>query len=114
MAPRSRSRAPTLWNSYRVTRAGPPRSPSGDFELYCDVTSRLSWDGGVVTMVDLDLDIIRTFSGETRLLDEDEFEAHRIELACPDILVEEARQVAAMLMRLVGARLAPFDGSHLP
>jgi predicted RNA-binding protein associated with RNAse of E/G family len=31
-------------------------------------------------MVDLDLDVIRTFTGETRLLDEDEFELHRVEL----------------------------------
>jgi predicted RNA-binding protein associated with RNAse of E/G family len=31
-------------------------------------------------MVDLDLDVICTFSGQTRLLDEDEFELHRVDL----------------------------------
>ncbi len=34
-------------------------------------------------MVDLDFDVIRTFAGETRLLDEDEFELHRVELDYP-------------------------------
>ena len=81
-------------------------------ELYRDVVGPSVWDGTVVTTVDLDLDIIRTLSGETRLLDEDEFEAHRIELAYPDALVVQARLVASNLMRQVEGRAAPFDGSH--
>jgi Protein of unknown function (DUF402) len=49
--------------------------PGGpDLELYCHITEPLSWDGAVVAMVDLDLDVTRTFSGETRLLDEDELD----------------------------------------
>jgi len=52
------------------------------------------WDGTVVTSVDLDLDVIRTFSGETKLLDEDEFEEHQIELGYPEVLVVQAREVA--------------------
>lgn len=81
-------------------------------ELYCDVVGPSLWDGTVVTSVDLDLDVIRTFSGETKLLDEDEFEEHQIELGYPEVLVVQAREVASSLMRRVSDRAAPFDGSH--
>ena len=49
-------------------------------------------------MVDLDLAVIRTFSGQTRLLDEDEFELHRVELDYPAPMVDLARETAAQLM----------------
>jgi uncharacterized protein len=89
--------------------------PGGpDFELYCDVTGPLSWSGTVVTMVDLDLDVIRTFAGETRLLDEDEFELHRVALDYPASMVALARETAAQLMDRVSRREPPFDGSHRP
>jgi hypothetical protein len=81
-------------------------------ELYCDVVGGSVWNGTVVTTVDLDLDIIRTFSGATKLLDEDEFEVHRIELAYPEELVTQARAAANELMRRVESRAAPFDGTH--
>lgn len=88
--------------------------PGGpDFELYCDVTGPLSWGGTDVTMVDLDLDVIRTFTGETRLLDEDEFELHQVELAYPASMIALARETAAQLMDRVSLRKPPFEGAHL-
>jgi uncharacterized protein len=64
-------------------------------------------------MVDLDLDVIRTFAGETRLLDEDEFELHQVELGYPASLIALAAETAAQLMDRVSLRQPPFDGAHL-
>ena len=77
---------------YEQRQGGP------DFELYCDIIGPLSWHGTVVTMVDLDLDVIRTFSGETRLVDEDEFELHRVELDYPAWMIALACVTAAQLI----------------
>ena len=101
-------RALTWSSSYPSRSAGQPSGTSSDkvaLILNCTATSPgPSWDGTVVTMVDLDLDVIRTFSGETRLLDEDEFELHRVELDYPAWMIDLARQTAAQLMDRVSLR----------
>jgi protein associated with RNAse G/E len=58
--------------------------------------------------VELDLDVIVTEAG-VRLLDEDEFEDHRVRLAYPEQLVSAARQAAVVLFDLASRAAAPFD-----
>ncbi|MFD0886214.1 DUF402 domain-containing protein [Streptosporangium algeriense] len=78
-------------------------------EIYCDVSTVPRWDGDEVTMVDLDLDVIRIREdGRVLLDDEDEFEEHRVRYAYPREIVERARASAAALMEAVTARTAPF------
>ncbi|MBN6051983.1 YgaC family protein [Nonomuraea sp. RK-328] len=84
-------------------------------DVYVDVTTVPEWrDGDVseVTMVDLDLDVIRMRDGRLFLDDEDEFAEHQVLLGYPAEVIARAEETAAMLMTAVGSRQGPFGGAH--
>jgi protein associated with RNAse G/E len=81
---------------------------------YVDVCTVPIWSGDEVTMIDLDLDVVRDRVGDTvRLLDEDEFAEHRALFGYPDTVVSRAVQTAQALMAQVGAA-EPFTAAYLP
>ncbi len=61
------------------------------FRVYVDVATPPVWGQGVVTSVDLDLDVVQTFEGDVAVLDEDQFAQHEVELGYPPTLVTEAQ-----------------------
>lgn len=78
-------------------------------EIYCDIATVPSWpDPGTVTMVDLDLDVIRKRDGRIYLDDEDEFEAHRVRHGYPPEVVAAARDSAERLLKAVREDTEPF------
>jgi protein associated with RNAse G/E len=82
------------------------------FEAYVDLTSVAVWHGDEVTMIDLDLDVVRyRGDGAVRLLDEDEFVAHRLLFGYPDTLVHSVTETAGRLMSDVVAA-EPFAGAY--
>ncbi len=83
-----------------------PTWPAHD--LYVHVAMPPRWDGDVVTILDLDLDVIRSPAGVTTLLDSDEFELHSTTLGYPPDMVQQARSTAVNLMELVAGRAEPF------
>jgi hypothetical protein len=96
------------------------------FEVYVDITTVPAWSDGtdetdgtgtgapgapVVSMVDLDLDVIRGWTGRVWVDDEDEFAAHRVSLAYPaDVVRLAATSCAAVRAAVEGGR-PPYDGS---
>ncbi|MFF5213442.1 DUF402 domain-containing protein [Streptosporangium sp. NPDC000396] len=86
-----------------VFNAAPDRT-----EIYCDISTVPRWSGDEVSMVDLDLDVIRMRDGRIFLDDEDEFEEHQVRYAYPPDVIESARASAAHLMKAVTAGTAPF------
>jgi uncharacterized protein len=89
----------------------PPRTS----EIYCDITTPAVWEGDhTVSLVDLDLDVVRRRGGGGRveLLDEDEFEAHRIEFGYPDEVVAHARGAASWLRVAVADGTEPFATAY--
>ena len=62
----------------------------------------------LVTMVDLDLDVIRTRDGDLLLDDEDEFDEHRVTLGYPADVVALARRTADELMTAAAVGHEPF------
>jgi hypothetical protein len=82
--------------------------PSYDFDVYVDVGTTPVRTPGRVTMVDLDLDVIRRKTGEVVVLDEDELELHSVQYAYPPALVTHARDVAAEVVALMEAGAEPF------
>ncbi|ACZ85359.1 DUF402 domain-containing protein [Streptosporangium roseum] len=80
-------------------------------EIYCDISTVPEWRDGEVTMVDLDLDVIRMRDGRIFLDDEDEFEEHLLRYAYPPDVIANARASAARLMEAVAADAAPFAGA---
>jgi hypothetical protein len=79
--------------------------------VYVDVTTPAVWDGPLVTMVDLDLDVIRTRDGSLMLDDEDEFDEHRVTLGYPAEVVARARLTAADLMAAAADCREPFGSA---
>ena len=90
-----------------VWNAPSPDSPF-HFEVYADICTPAQWEPRRVTMVDLDLDVARTPAGDTQILDEDEFDEHRIALGYPDDVVHSARGAAAVLLEKISTRHEPF------
>ena len=66
--------------------------------IYEDVTTLPEWDTpDLVTMVDLDLDVIRLKTGEVEVHDEDEFEQHRLTYNYPAPICELALRTCAQI-----------------
>lgn len=84
---------------------------SGPNELYVDIVTPPVWSGAAVTMVDLDLDVVRKRDGGgVELLDEDEFEEHQRTLGYPDDLVRSAAAVASAVLDAIARGEEPFAG----
>lgn len=76
--------------------------------LYVDIITPPSWDGATVTMIDVDLDVVRWADGTTEVLDEDEFAEHQVKYDYPERLIDTARATTARLAMAVEARHEPF------
>jgi uncharacterized protein len=83
-------------------------------EIYCDITSPPEWtEENCVTMVDLDLDVLRVRANQQVLLvDEDEFAAHRVRYGYPPDVIRNAEQAAAWLQAAIGDGAEPFAGGY--
>jgi hypothetical protein len=78
-------------------------------EIYVDVATPPKWNGDRVTMIDLDLDVIRHRDGRVTVEDEDEFLAHQVEYEYPPHLIDRARTATAQIAVAVARRDPPFD-----
>jgi protein associated with RNAse G/E len=83
-------------------------------EIYCDITTPPQWPSPAeVTMVDLDLDVLRKRGADGPILvDEDEFAEHQVRYGYPAEVIEAAESAARWLMAAVADGTGPFDGSH--
>ena len=82
-------------------------------ELYCDLTTVPQWPSpDLVTMIDLDLDVLRKRTGATILVDEDEFAEHQVKYGYPPEVITKAEEAARWLMAAVESRAEPFGGAH--
>jgi protein associated with RNAse G/E len=83
-------------------------------EVYCDITTPPDWPSpGRVTMVDLDLDVLRKRGADIPILvDEDEFAEHQVRYGYPADLIASAQAAADWLMAAVAGRTGPFGGAH--
>lgn len=78
---------------------------------YCNVTTPATLTDGLLSSVDLDLDLVVSADLAYQVEDEDEFEEHRVAYNYPEDVVAMARAGLAELIRLVEARAYPFDGT---
>jgi uncharacterized protein len=78
--------------------------------IYCDITTPPTWPADdIVTMVDLDLDVIRRRDDDSvHLVDEDEFAEHRVRFGYPPDVVEQAVTAARWLRDALAAGTEPF------
>ena len=83
-------------------------------EIYCDIATPAQWPSrDLVTMTDLDLDVLRDRdTGLISLADEDEFAEHRELYGYPADVVARAGASARELLAAIAAGIAPFDGGY--
>jgi protein associated with RNAse G/E len=83
-------------------------------EVYCDITTPPRWPSPTeVTMVDLDLDVLRKRGAPAPLLvDEDEVAEHQVRYRYPDEVTAAARASAQWLLDAVSQGTGPFGGAH--
>lgn len=84
------------------------RNDGGTYPWYVDIVVPAVVEDGVVTMVDLDLDVVEGADGLAFVDDKDEFEEHRVTLDYPDRWVDQARVTAARILLDLEARRGPF------
>jgi protein associated with RNAse G/E len=88
--------------------------PAGT-EIYCDVATPPQWDDDQeeVTMVDLDLDVVRLRDNQqVLLLDEDEFAEHQVGYDYPREVIRHAERSASWLQAAVRAHQEPFGRTY--
>jgi uncharacterized protein len=85
-------------------------------EIYCDIATEARWlHAAEVTMVDLDLDVVRMRSdGRVLLLDEDEFAEHQVRYGYPAEVIRQAEEAASWLLAAVGEGAEPFGTAYRP
>jgi uncharacterized protein len=76
-------------------------------EIYVDVTTPVEFSDDQVTMIDLDLDVIRKRDGTVFIDDEDEFTDHQVKYGYPADVIEQARTTADWLVTAVASE-EPF------
>jgi protein associated with RNAse G/E len=77
-------------------------------DVYVDIIAPPTWRGSTVTMIDIDLDLVRWADGRVEVLDEHEFVQHQAEMEYPPRLVDTARATTAQLALALESRHEPF------
>jgi uncharacterized protein len=85
-------------------------------EIYCDISSPPRWpDENEVTMVDLDLDVLRVRADQqVVLVDEDEFAEHQVKYSYPPDVISQAEQSAQWLLQAIKSGTEPFASAFRP
>ena len=86
------------------------RDPSGALRCYyCNVNRPAEFGDGVLSFVDLDIDVLVAPDLSYTVLDEDEFEAHAARFGYDETLRARVREALAELLRMIETRAFPFD-----
>lgn len=82
------------------------------FTISVDVSTPVTWSSDHrVETFDLDLDVTVGPDGQVSVLDEDEFDDHRIRYAYPQELVTGARAATIQVLELIDTGRGPFGGA---
>jgi protein associated with RNAse G/E len=73
----------------------------GTTEIYCDITTPVDVSGELVTMIDLDLDVVKRRDGTVYVDDEDEFAEHQLKYGYPTEVITAAQASCDRLMTAV-------------
>jgi uncharacterized protein len=77
--------------------------------VYVDITTTPEWSEDTVRVIDLDLDVVRTWNGEIKVLDEDEFADHQIRFGYPPEIISLAERSCADVLEALRVGAEPFS-----
>ena len=92
---------------YNVFRFSDPTRKLQNF--YCNVNQPPSFDGRVLSYIDLDIDVLVAPDFTYKVLDVEDFEQNAKRYAYPDEVEANARRALADLIELIEARAFPFN-----
>lgn len=92
---------------YNVFRFHEPTGKLRNF--YCNVNVPPTFDGRVLSYIDLDIDILVAPDLSYTILDEDEFEASSAHFNYPPLIKAGARAALTELVAIIESRRFPFD-----
>jgi uncharacterized protein len=86
------------------------REPTGALRnFYCNLNTPPTFEAGVISFVDLDIDVLVRPDFTHLVLDEDEFELHAERYQYPPEFRRRALEALAEVLALVAGRHFPFD-----
>lgn len=88
------------YNVFRFSDPGRRRS-----RFYCNITQPPTFEGSVLSYVDLDIDVLVESDFSYQILDLEDFEAYRY----PEVVKQSAHEALDELVTLVETRSFPFD-----
>ncbi len=77
--------------------------------FYCNINQPPSFDGRVLSYIDLDIDVLVAPDFTYRILDLDDFEENAQRYGYPDEVQANARRALTELIELIEARAFPFN-----
>ena len=92
---------------YNVFRFSDPDRKLKNF--YCNINQPPSFDGRVLSYIDLDIDVFVAPDLTYKILDLDDFEANATAFAYPEDVQANAHRALKELTELIEARAFPFD-----
>lgn len=81
----------------------------GGIRYYCNIASPPYVQGDVLTYIDYDLDVIRSIEGVRQIVDQDEYEMHKLAYHYPALVEEKVQAGLAALLKRMDHNEAPFD-----
>lgn len=91
------------------------REPTGELRnYYCNINTPAQLSEGLLTFVDLDIDVLVAPDFTLRVLDEEEFEEHEKLYGYPPEFRARAHEALAEVCALARARRFPFDAPTPP
>lgn len=86
------------------------QEPSGELlKFYCNINAPPTLESGVLTFVDLDVDVLVQPDYSCEVLDEDEFERHAELYQYPDAYRSNVQEALDEIRLLIDNRQFPFD-----
>ncbi|MEW9702423.1 DUF402 domain-containing protein [Paenibacillus sp. SI8] len=76
---------------------------------YCNIASPLYVAGHVLTYIDYDLDLIRMPDGSVHVVDQEEYERHKLYYHYSSLVEEKVQEGLAAVLELVHAGKPPFQ-----
>ena len=84
---------------------------SGKFRsFYCNISTPAELENGMLTYVDLDIDVLVEPDFSYRVIDLDDFEANVVKQGYPEEIQRHAHEALSELVSMIETRQFPFDG----
>jgi protein associated with RNAse G/E len=80
-------------------------------EIYCDITTPVTFGESEFTMIDLDLDVVKRRDGTIYVDDEDEFAEHQVMFGYPPDVIAAAQSTCDWLVQAVATE-EPFLSAY--